>query len=288
MITDIETSDLNNDGWMDLIVVGEWSSPVIFMNKEGKFEKTAITALTNNNGWWQCIQKADLDNDGDIDFILGNMGENNKFHPSPEKPLGILASDFDNSGSLDIVLTKKYKDKTVPVRGKECSSEQMPMLKEKFGTYEGFANSSIEEILGEDNIEKAYSRSVTDFSSYILINEGKLDFSIQKLPAEAQWFPIMDIAVSDFNNDGIKDIFLVGNKINTEPETPSYDAGRGLVLIGDGKLNYTTINSIKTSGVNAKFDARGVRMIQMADGSDVMIIANNNGPLQMYSLKEKQ
>ena len=286
MITDIETSDINKDGWEDLILIGEWSSPMIFINKEGVFEKTPITALANNNGWWQSIQKADLDNDGDIDFILGNMGENTKFHPSPEKPLGILASDFDNSGSLDIVLTKKYKDKTVPVRGKECSSQQMPMLNDKFGTYEGFANSSIEEILGKSNIEKAYSRSVTDFSSYVLINEGKLDFSIQKLPIEAQWFPIMDIIVSDFNKDGHKDIFLVGNKINSEPETPSYDAGKGLLLIGDGKLNFAPINSVVKSGINAKYDARGVKMVKMANGTEVLVIANNNGPLQMYSLKK--
>ena len=284
MITDIEVADINGDGWQDLIVVGEWSSPMFFINNGGVFEKVSITALSSNNGWWQSVQKADLDNDGDMDFVLGNMGENTKFHPSSEKPLGILASDFDNSGSLDIVLTKKYKEKTVPVRGKECSSEQMPMLKEKFDTYEGFATSSIEEILGKQNIEEAYSRSASDFSSYILINEGESDFSIQKLPNEAQWFPVMDIIVSDFNSDGNKDIFLVGNKLNAEPETPSYDAGKGLILIGDGKLNFSPVHSIQKTGINANLDARAAKMVKMKNGKNVLIIANNNGPLQFFGL----
>jgi len=284
MITDIEVADINGDGWQDILVTSEWSSPLLFINKEGVFIKTQITALANNNGWWQSIQKADLDNDGDIDFILGNMGENSKFHPTAEKPLGILASDFDDSGTIDIVLTKKYKDMTVPVRGKECSSEQMPILKEKFGTYEGFANSSIEDILGKQKIKEAYSRSVTDFSSYILINEGESDFSIQKLPREAQWFPIMDIVIADFNEDGNKDLFLVGNKLNAEPETPSYDAGKGLVLIGDGKLNFTPVNSILKSGINAKFDARAAKMVKMKNGKRVLAIANNDGPMQFYEL----
>jgi len=199
--------------------------------------------------------------------------------------LGILASDFDDSGSLDIVLTKKYKDQTVPVRGKECSSEQMPMLKEKFGTYEGFATSTIEDILGEQKIKEAYSRSVSDFSSYVLINEGNSDFSIQKLPNEAQWFPVMDIVVSDFDSDGNKDIFLVGNKLNSEPETPSYDAGKGLVLLGDGKLNFSPVNSIEDSGINANKDARAAAWVRTKDDSKVLVVANNDGPLQFYALR---
>ncbi|MDF1698907.1 MAG: VCBS repeat-containing protein [Saprospiraceae bacterium] len=283
MITDIEVEDIDKNGWPDLIVTGEWTAPMFFMNEKGEFTKKEISALASNNGWWQSIQKADLDNDGDIDFVLGNMGENSKFHPSSEKPLGVLASDFDKSGSLDIVLTKKYNDKTVPVRGKECSSEQMPMLKEKFDTYRGFATSSIEDILGEENIKEAYSRSVSDFSSYILLNEGDFNFSIQKLPPEAQWFPISDIIVSDFNTDGNMDLFLVGNKINSEPETPSYDAGRGLILLGDGNLNFEPLNSIKQTGVNAKYDARSAQLVQISPNKKLVVVANNDGPLQFFS-----
>ncbi len=281
MITDIEAVDINGDGWVDLIIASEWDNPMILLNKDGKFEELEVPALQGLSGWWQSVAASDFDNDGDIDFILGNMGENSKFHPSTEKPLGILALDFDDSGSLDIVLTKKYKDETVPVRGKECSSQQMPLLNEKFPTYEGFATSSIEEILGAEKVKSSYSKSVTDFSSYAVINNGDRGFEIKKLPDAAQWFPIMDMEVADLNKDGHLDLFLVGNKQNAEPETPSYDAGRGLILLGDGKMNFEAITSIGKSGVNIKGDARAVKSI-MANGEKYYIIASNNGNAVVY------
>lgn len=281
MITDIEVTDINADGWDDLIITSEWDAPKILMNKDGKFEELDVPAFQNQLGWWQSIVASDFDKDGDVDFILGNMGENSKFHPSKDKPLGILASDFDDSGSLDIVLTKKYKDETVPVRGKECSSQQMPLLLDKFPTYEGFATSSIEDILGEEKIQSSYSKSVNDFSSYIAINNGAQGFELRRLPDAAQLFPVMDMKVTDFNDDGHLDLFLVGNKWNAEPETPSYDAGRGLILMGDGKMNFEAITSIEKAGVNIKGDARAIEQITV-NGKKHYLIASNNGKLVVY------
>ncbi len=281
MITDIEAVDINGDDWEDLIITSEWNAPKILINNAGKFEELNVPALQDHSGWWQSVVASDFDKDGDMDFILGNMGENSKFHPSTDKPLGVLASDFDESGSLDIVLTKKYKDETVPVRGKECSSQQMPLLKDKFPTYEGFATSSIEDILGEAKIESSYSKSVNDFSSYVVINNGDKGFEMRRLPDAAQWFPIMDMEVSDVNKDGHLDLFLVGNKLNAEPETPSYDAGRGLILLGDGKMNFEAIKSIEKSGINIKGDARAIKSI-MVLGKKYYIIASNNGSVVVY------
>lgn len=281
MVTDIEVVDINGDGWDDMIVTSEWNEPKILINNKGKFEKLEVPAFQGHSGWWQSVTAGDFDRDGDMDFILGNMGENSKFHPSVNKPLGILASDFDDSGSLDIVLTKKYKDETVPVRGKECSSQQMPLLNEKFPTYEGFATSSIEDILGEAKIEASYSKTVTDFTSYLVINNGDKRFELKRLPDAAQWFPIMDMEVADVNDDGHLDLFLVGNKINAEPETPSYDAGRGLVLLGDSKMNFDAINSIEKSGVNIKGDARAIKSI-MVKGKRYYLVASNNGRIVIY------
>lgn len=281
MITDIEVVDINTDGWDDLIVTSEWDAPKILINNNGKFEELDVPAFQDLLGWWQSVTASDLDNDGDLDFILGNMGENSKFHPSKSKPLGILASDFDDSGSLDIVLTKKYKDETVPVRGKECSSQQMPLLNDKFPTYEGFATSSIEDILGEAKIKSSYAKSVNDFSSYLVINNGAQGLELRRLPDAAQLFPIMDIEITDFDYDGHLDVFLVGNKWNAEPETPSYDAGRGLILIGDGQMNFEAITSIEASGVNIKGDARAIESI-VVNGKKHYIVASNNGELVVY------
>jgi len=273
MITDISAVESG------LIVMSEWDAPLLLEFVDGKYQVIDSDAFENHKGWWQSVTAVDLDGDGDEDYILGNMGENSKFHPSVKKPLGVLASDFDDSGSLDIVLTKKYKNETVPVRGKECSSQQMPMIKDKFPTYEGFAMSSIEDILGEGKIDQSYSRSVNDFASYYAINEGG-KFTLQKMPAEAQWFPLLDVEVMDVDQDGNQDLVLVGAKHSAEPETPSYDAGRGLVMLGDGKGKYDAVTSTKQSGLNVSTDARAIQKANIG-GQEILVIASNNGQLQI-------
>ena len=120
MITGISIADVNGDNKIDLMVVGEWSAPKLFTGSGSNFKPVDIKSFANLSGWWQSVVTIDLDRDGDLDFILGNISENNKFHPSESKPLIVYANDFDESGTLDIVLTKKYKGMTVPVRGKEC------------------------------------------------------------------------------------------------------------------------------------------------------------------------
>ncbi len=287
MITGIEVDDVNDDGWLDMIVVGEWSAPILYINTQGIFKSHELDAKKEMKGWWQSIKKIDIDGDGDNDFVLGNIGENNKFHPSQKKQLGLLASDFDDSGTLDIVLTKNYKDMTVPVRGKECSSVQMPMIKDKFPTYEGFASSSIEEILGADKIGKAIKKSVNNFASYIMINNGNLNFSYQKLPSTAQWSPIMDIAIDDYDFNGTLDMLIIGNKLNTEPETPSYDAGMGLILLNNGINHFNTVSNIELSGMLANKDARQISTVTI-NKEKLFVIANNNGPLQLFKLNQKK
>lgn len=282
MVTGLEKSDLDGDGDEDIIVVGEWSSPKILINDGGKYMDVTPKDLAEKSGWWQSVTKLDADGDGDMDFILGNIGENNKFHPSDSKPLGVIANDFDESGTIDIVLTKKYKDMTVPVRGKECSSQQMPFLNEKFPTYAGFASSSIEDILGEEKIAAGKKKYVNDFSSYLLINNGGLDFDIVRLPEEAQWSPIMGAVADDFNRDGKIDVFIAGNKIKAEPETPSYDAGKGLFLINQGKGKFKSMYKITETGVLANRDARGALSLESTDGTKGILVPNNDTRFQYF------
>lgn len=282
MVTGATFAEVNNDTYLDMIIVGEWSEPKILLGNGSSFTSNKTNIADNMVGWWQSVAAADIDRDGDTDFILGNIGENNKFHPSPQKPLTVYANDFDNSGSLDIVLTKKYKNMTVPVRGKECSSEQMPFIDDKFPKYADFASSSIEDILGEEKLNSAVSFSATNFSHMVLINEGNLKFSAKKLPFEAQWAPILDMVVTDYTKDQIPDVVVAGALFDTEPETPAYDAGKGLLLKGNGDGTFTTSANVDKSGLLLNKNVKAIEKINLQGGQKGLLVANNNDKLQLY------
>lgn len=281
LIKDMVFTDLDKNGFDDIIMLGEWTGIKILMNENGEFtDKTDDYIPENKNGWWYSISMADLDNDGDNDFVLGNMGTNYKQKAKKEKPLYLFANDFDDSGTIDVVLGKKYKDKIVPTRGKECSSEQMPYINENFPTYKEFAHASIEDILGEDKIKEGQKYETNDFSSYLLWNnDGELTF--EKLPEQAQLFPIMTSQTIDINHDGDLDIVLAGNIFNTEYETPRMDSGYGLVLINNGKKEFSPL-SISESGLFAPGNVKRSVVLKRQNDS-VLVVANNNGPIQVFS-----
>ena len=282
MITGVSIADVNGDNKIDLMVVGEWSTPKIFTGSGSNFQPADISSFANLSGWWQSVVATDLDRDGDMDFILGNISENNKFHPSESKPLIVYANDFDNSGTLDIVLTKKYKGMTVPVRGKECSSEQMPFIDDKFPKYADFASSSIEDILGQENLDNAIQLMVNNFSHVVLINDGNMSFTQLKLPFEAQWAPIMDMVVDDFTGDKVPDLVVAGNLWDTEPETPAYDAGKGLLLKGNGDGTFTASARIDQSGLLLNKNVKAIKQINLQGGGKGLLVANNNDRLQLF------
>ena len=191
IINKIISTDFNNDGWDDFIAVGEWTNIGLFLNENGKFRNINNESnLENLFGLWFNILETDIDNDGLKDYLIGNIGENSKYKTSIEKPLKIFGSDFDGNGTHDLVLSYKYEGNYVPLRGKECSTQQMPFISEKIPTFEEFANASIEEIYGEEIID-TYERKVTSFESIILINKGENKFEIEKLPPLAQSIPIL-------------------------------------------------------------------------------------------------
>ena len=152
-------------------------------------------------GWWFDIQETDVNNDGYKDYIIGNIGTNSKYKTNKTKPLKVFADDFDNNGTHDLILSYEYKNEYVPLRGKECSTQQMPFIAEKIPTFDEFATASIEDIYGE-GVTSAYQRKVTEFSSLILINNGDTTFKINKLPELAQTIPLLSSDGYDINNDG--------------------------------------------------------------------------------------
>lgn len=276
MVTDAEFSDIDNDGDEDLMVVGEWMKIQIFENTKGSFKnETKKYGLDNlSRGMWWSITKGDLDNDGDDDFIIGNLGKNNKFKASKEHPFKVYANDFDNNGTNDVVLAKYYKKSGdyVPMRGKECTTQQMPYVSEKFKDYHSFASSKLIDILPKDKIEGAVIYEIENFESVILMNE-KGSFKSTPLPIQAQVSPIKDAIIKDLNNDGFKDVIFIGNHYGVEVETVRYDAGYGGLLLGDGKSNFQFVLPNK-SGIHIPKDSRNIKSVK--SGNKKRFIVSNN------------
>ncbi len=282
MVSEAIFTDYDNDKDLDLLVTGEWMGPTIFKNDGGKFIKSETSkGLENKEGWWFSVSAADFDGDGDEDYVFGNIGGNNKFHPSEEKPLFIYAKDFDNNGSFDVAMSKINDGRIVPVRGKECSSQQNPFLLEKIKTYKEFSTLEMKDIYGEDELKDAFKLTSHEFESMYAENLGNGNFKITILPNEAQLGPTLSFINRDFNNDGKMDIMGIGAIYDAEVETIRYDSNYGYVLLGDGKGNF------KYSKDYAPFidsDAKDMKAIKI-NGEEMYMVASNNGPLQIFNFK---
>ncbi|MBK8340075.1 MAG: VCBS repeat-containing protein [Flavobacteriales bacterium] len=281
MVTSAVFADLNADERADLLLAGEWMPLRAFVNSGQAFTPAPQMFDSTLVGWWFGLEAADLDGDGDQDVVAGNLGLNNKFHPSKEKPLEVYMADMDRSGTNDIVLAKHSKDDVcVPVRGRECSSGQMPFLAQKFPTFKSFAEADLKRLYGPV-LDQALHYSATEFRSMVFRNEGGT-FTPSPLPMLAQFSLVRGIEVADLNGDGHLDLVTVGNLFGTEVETTRYDASTGAVLLGDGKLGFTAIPS-STTGFMARGDARDVALLRTG-GAPRFVVANNSGPLQVFTL----
>jgi hypothetical protein len=280
LITQIQVADYDGDNDLDIIAAGEWTSILVLKNDGGKFTNaTNETGLQNTNGLWFSLAQGDLDGDGDIDFVAGNLGKNAKFKASEEKPFNIYSSDFDHNGSLDIVLSTYQGEKNYPVRGRECSSQQMPFIKEKFSTFKAFAEADVNTLYSQEELDKALHYEAKLLHSCYLINNGDGTFEVKKMPMEAQFSPINGIQIMDVNNDNHPDILAVGNHYGAEVETVRYDAGRGVCLINDGKGGFKS-TSPSASGFFAWGNAKDIQQINIG-GQTGVLISNNSAPLQL-------
>ncbi len=286
MINKVITTDFNNDGWEDFIAVGEWTTIGLFLNNKGVFEDVSSRSnLDKQKGWWLSIHETDINNDGFKDYIIGNIGTNIKFKASNEKPLSIHADDVDYNGTHDVILSQVYNDISVPVRGRECSSQQMPFISKKIPTYNEFANSSLVDIYGTE-INNIYKKDATQFKSVVLINKGGIDFKSVELPKLAQTLPILGIDSYDFNNDGIKEIIIAGNIYNTEVETPRLDNPFALILKSNKKEKYTIIKPDE-SGLYLNGDVKDVRILKHDKQDKVFVLfTTNNNKSQTFELKK--
>jgi hypothetical protein len=284
MVNSAVWTDLNGDKKNELIVTGEWMPIKIYEYASGRYtEATEKYGLGKTEGWWNKLVADDLDGDGDIDIIAGNLGENYKFKASISKPFEVFAKDFDNNSTNDIFLAKYNEETLVPVRGRECTSQQCPMIAEKFPSFLSFAESDLKTILGED-IKTALHYQAHLFSSVILVNEnGK--FTITKLPLEAQLSTVNCIIPKDFDGDGKKDILIAGNKFDVEVETTPADASPGLFLKGLGNLKFQSTKPLE-SGFFVPYNVKDMQSIETGDGL-IILVTSNNDKLRAFKLLSK-
>jgi len=286
IVNKVIATDFNNDGWEDFIAVGEWTHIGLFLNDNGVFKDVSSSShLDSEKGWWFNITETDINNDGFKDYLIGNIGKNIKFKVSPEKPLRIYADDFDGNGTHDVVLSKKYNGTFVPLRGKECSTQQMPFIADKIPTFNEFANSSLIDIYGE-NITASYQREATQFKSIVLLNDGSGKFKKVELPNLAQTMPILDSDTSDFNGDGFEDIIVVGNIYNTEVETPRLDNPYALILLSNGKDGYT-VKGPNDTGLYLNTNAKSVKVFDRENKPKLIIVGTNNSSIETFELNKK-
>ena len=278
MITDADIADVNADGKLDFILSGEWESLKLFIQEDnGKFtNKSEEYNLDKLVGWWNSIMFEDIDNDGDLDALAGNLGTNYKYKASKEKPFHIFSSDFDETGTTDIVLGYYFEnDNTLyPVRGKQCSSEQIPQISDKYESYNEFASSSIIDIYGEDKIDNSFRRAVNEFRSGVFINESGI-FTFEPFDNLIQLSPINKIVAVDIDNDGLKDLVAGGNLYEAEIETGSADAGRGILIKNLGEGNFESV-ALTKSGINVRGN---IKDIEYLPNLNAIIFGRNNDSL---------
>jgi len=275
IVNKVIKTDFNNDGWDDFIAVGEWTGIGVFENQKGVFKNISeISKLDNEKGWWFSVAEIDINKDGLKDYVVGNIGKNIKFKASKENEFKVFANDFDNNGTLDVVLSKKYNGVYVPARGKECSTQQMPFVSEKFKTYNEFANASLVDVYG-DKLETSVQLTTNEFNSIILINKGNGLFEKHKLPVYAQFFPILDLQVTDVNKDGYDDAILIGNIYHTEVETPRLDNGTGLVLLSNQNDNFNVLD-LKQSGLYVPGNVKSIQLTNYNNKKYLLFGRNND------------
>ena len=285
MVTDADFIDYDNDGDLDLVLVGEWMPISVFENKNKHFvDVTTKLGFANTRGWWQSLAHGDFDNDGDLDFIAGNIGKNNKYQPTQAKPLTVYANDFDSNGSLDIVLASNKNNRDLPIRGRQCSAQQVPELNSKFPTFKAFADADLPSIYSTDKLATALKLNAEVFSSSIVINKGGQGFEIRPLPNTAQFSPITGLVIDDFNHDKHLDVLYTGNLYGAEVETVRYDAGIGGLLLGNGQAEFQSVSPSESGFITPK-NARDLKQIQLGKkGQKSVIVSNNNDELQIFKL----
>lgn len=281
MVTSAVYEDVDADNKKDLIVAGDWMYPHVF-GFVGKQLIEKKTGLENLFGWWQCVAVSDLDKDGDMDLVLGNLGENFYLQADEKHPVKIWINDFDGNETLDKIFTKTINGKDIPVFTKREITEQIPGLKKLNLRHQEYATKTVQDLFG-NLIQSATVKKVNYLSSCAAYNDGKGHFSVRPLPVEAQLSSVNAVVVKDINNDSYPDIIEAGNCFDLLPQFCRLDASYGNVFINNAHGSFHTLPLSKT-GLAVKGETRDVVMLRRKGDDYLLFLENNDFPL-LYKLK---
>lgn len=282
MVTDALWVDLNKDGYQDLVLVGEWMPVTVFYNKMGEFiNVTEKYGLQNTNGWWSAVAAADVNQDGFIDLVAGNLGLNSLLKTSRDKPVQLFINDFSENGRLEQILSYYYGEKSYPLASADLMLPNIPALGDKYTTYHEYGGESIGDIFSSEQLEAAQVHTAKEFASILLLNSGAESFRIRQLPVEAQFSPIYAILIDDFNQDSYQDILLSGNFYGVPPIIGRYDASYGCLLLSDGTGTFEPV-SLQKSGFVVTGEVRQTKQLLTASGETLLIVARNNDTVAIF------
>ena len=282
MVTDAIWADFSGDGLVDLIVVGRWMPIKLYLNTGDKLEEIAEqNRIENSSGWWNKIIAEDFDNDGDLDFVLGNFGLNSEIKASVEEPVNIYAKDFDSNGSLDAIMCYYINGTSYPMYPKDDLAEQIKSINTKYPDYNSFADETLSDMFSQESVDQALKLSAKNFSTSYLENKGNNQFELSPLPLSAQLSPVYAIQSGDFNNDGNSDLILAGNFFGSIVRHGRYDANKGVLLLGDGHGNFEDVPNNK-SGFFISGEVKDIANINLASSEKVFAFTVNNDSIRFY------
>lgn len=286
MVSDAIWSDFDNDGWIDLILVGEWMQISIYRNDKGSLKKYVAAGLEETSGWWNSIAGGDFDNDGDVDYLVGNLGTNTVFQASPEEPLRLYAGDYDKNNKIDPILTYYNINmdgvrKEMTFHNRDAMNDQIVGFKRRFRDYATYSTAPLEQVLTEKEINEATVLDMKYLTSSYIENLGNGTFSIKPLPWQCQVAPVNGMLIKDINKDGNLDVVMIGNLHSIEPIHGKLDASLGLYMIGTGEGKFIPV-AADESGLYLKEDQKSIVNFDV-NGNSMIAVGSNSGDFKALS-----